>query len=129
MNSETLKPKKVSLHKKSKTLEVAFSDSNYHLSAEFLRTHSPSAEVKGHGPGQETLVYGKIDVGIESIKAVGNYGIQINFDDKHDSGIFAWSYLQELGMNESTLWKTYLDKLAAENKNRDPNITVVQFQP
>ncbi len=129
MSIANIKPTKVHLHKQSKTLEVVFSDVVYSLNAEFLRTHSPSAEVRGHGVGQEVLVFGKINVGISSMKAVGNYGLQINFDDGHDSGIFSWSYLAELGENEAELWQTYLEKLAAENKNRDPHTTVVQFSP
>lgn len=129
MKPETRKPTKIHLHKQSKTLEIAFSDSAYTLPAELLRTHSPSAEVRGHGPGQEILVYGKIDVGMNSIKAVGNYGIQINFDDGHDSGIFTWSYLGELGETQASVWEAYLEKLKQEGKNRDPHTTVVQFSP
>jgi len=123
------KPSKIHLHKKSKTLELVIQNTNYELSAEFLRVHSPSAEVKGHGPGQETLVHSKIDVGISNIKATGNYGITIIFDDKHDSGIYSWSYLSELSKNKKQLWEAYLEKLKKENKNRDPHTTVVQFSP
>lgn len=125
-----LKPTQVKLHKKSKTLEIAFgatASSNYILPAEFLRVHSPSAEVRGHGPGQEVLVSGKIDVGITSLKPSGNYGLQIIFDDGHDSGIYSWSYLKELGDNQETLWQQYEEKLKDEGKNRDPHIAVVQF--
>lgn len=123
------KPSKIHLHKKSKTLELVIQNTNYELSAEFLRVHSPSAEVKGHGPGQETLVHSKIDVGISDIKATGNYGITIIFDDKHDSGIYSWSYLSELAKNKKQLWEAYLENLKKENKNRDPHTTVVQFSP
>jgi DUF971 family protein len=79
--------------------------------------------------GQEVLVFGKIDVGISSIKPVGNYGLQINFDDGHDSGIFSWGYLSELGENQVPLWQQYEEKLQAEQKNRDPHTVVVQFTP
>jgi DUF971 family protein len=124
-----MKPSKIHLHKQSKTLEIAFSNTTFILPAELLRTHSPSAEVRGHGVGQEVLVHGKIDVGITSIKPVGNYGLQINFDDGHDTGIFSWVYLLELGESQTTLWQAYLKKLTDNNKNRDPHTTVVQFSP
>jgi DUF971 family protein len=123
------KPDKIHLHKKSKTLELVIAGQSYQLSAEFLRAHSPSAEVKGHGPGQEKLVHGKIDVGINSIKATGNYGITIVFDDKHDSGIFSWQYLIELCTNKDSLWQSYLNKLKGEGKSRDPHTSVIQFSP
>ena len=124
-----MKPKKIHLHKQSKTLEIVFADTRYLLPAEFLRTHSPSAEVRGHGVGQEVLVFGKIDVGINSIKPVGNYGLQIHFDDGHDSGIFSWSYLHEIGENQTSIWQQYLAKLQTEQKNRNPHTVVMQFPP
>lgn len=124
-----MKPSKIHLHKQSKTLEIAFLDDVYHLPAELLRTHSPSAEVRGHGVGQEVLVFGKIEVGINTINAVGNYGIQIHFNDGHNSGIFSWTYLQELGKNQEHLWNTYLEKLKQENQQRDPHTNVIQFSP
>jgi DUF971 family protein len=126
---ETLKPQKIHLHKQSKTLEIVFNETTYLLPAEFLRTHSPSAEVRGHGVGQEVLVFGKIDVGIESVKPVGNYGLQIDFNDGHNSGIFSWSYLLTLGKDQTTLWHAYLEKLKTEDKNRDPHTVVIQFPP
>lgn len=124
-----IKPDKIHLHKQSKTVEVAFANQCYVLPAEFLRVHSPSAEVRGHGVGQEVLVYGKIDVGIRSIAPAGNYGLHINFDDGHNSGIFSWPYLQELGQTQDSLWQTYLERLEQAGKQRDPNTTVVQFLP
>jgi DUF971 family protein len=124
-----MKPSKIHLHKQSKTLEVTYGDNVYTLPAEFLRVHSPSAEVRGHGKGQEVLVFGKIAVGINHIKAAGNYGLKIMFDDGHDSGIFSWQYLAELGENQSTLWQAYIEKLNAENKQRDPHVGVIQFPP
>jgi len=123
------KPSKIHLHKKSKTLELVIEGITHELSAEFLRVHSPSAEVKGHGPGQETLVHSKINVGITDMQVTGNYGLTIIFDDKHDSGIYSWNYLGKLAKNRETLWKTYLDKLSVENKNRDPHTSVIQFSP
>ncbi len=124
-----MKPQKIHLHKQSKTLEIIFGEHTYLLPAEFLRTHSPSAEVRGHGKGQEVLVFGKIAVGITQIKAAGNYGLKIIFDDGHDSGIFSWEYLAELGENQSTLWQLYIEKLRQENKQRDPHVEVIQFPP
>lgn len=120
-------PTKIQLHKKSKTLELCFADLNAELSAEFLRVHSPSAEVKGHGPGQEVLQFGKIDVGIDKVAAAGNYALQIYFNDGHDSGIFTWSYLHQLCQNKETLWQAYLDKLASAGKDRDINVSPVKF--
>jgi DUF971 family protein len=125
----TLKPSKVHLHKESKILELVVAGNTYQLSAELLRVHSKSAEVTGHGPGQEVLVDGKIHVGIESMKAVGNYGLQIVFDDEHDSGIYSWGYLTELCHNQEDMWQVYLQRLKDQGKNRDPHTTVIQFSP
>jgi len=127
-----IKPTTIHLHKQSKTLEIGFSDNPsqlYQLPAELLRTHSPSAEVRGHGVGQEVLVYGKRHVGISQIAPAGNYGLHIHFDDGHNSGIFSWSYLHELSTNQSTLWKVYLARLNDAQKSRDPDTNVVQFLP
>lgn len=121
------KPSKVHLHRQSKTLEITFSNASFQLSAELLRTHSPSAEVRGHGKGQEKLVYRKLDVGINSIKAAGNYGLHIHFDDGHDSGIFTWTYLYDLGENQTQYWQKYLERLEKENQQRDPHTSVIQF--
>ena len=125
----TLKPSKIHLHKESKILELVVDGVTYQLPAEFLRTHSKSAEVTGHGPGQEVLVDGKIHVGIDSLKAIGNYGLQIAFDDEHDTGIYSWGYLVELCHNQQSMWKVYLEKLKGQKKNRDPHTTVIQFSP
>ncbi|MFT6388660.1 MAG: DUF971 family protein [Cellvibrionaceae bacterium] len=122
-------PSKILLHKKSKTLELIFEGSSHHLTAEFLRVHSPSAEVKGHGPGQETLVHSKINVGIKNLKATGNYGLTIIFDDGHDSGIYSWNYINELATHHDTLWQTYLDRLSSADQSRDPHTSVIQFSP
>ena len=127
VTAHIMKPSKIHLHKQSKTIEITFNQHTYTLPAEFLRTHSPSAEVRGHGKGQEVLVFGKIDVGISGIKPAGNYGLRITFDDGHDSGIFSWDYLAELGENQPTLWQTYIDKLENANKHRDPHTGVIQF--
>ena len=124
-----LKPSKVHLHKESKILELVVDGVTYQLPAEFLRVHSKSAEVTGHGPGQEVLVDGKIHVGIKSMKAIGNYGLQIVFDDDHDSGIYSWGYLVELCRSQQDMWEVYLQRLTDQKKNRDPDTRVIQFFP
>ena len=89
--------------------------------------HSPSAEVKGHGPGQEVLQTGKMDVGFSGAEAVGNYALKLIFDDGHDSGIFSWDYLYDLGINQPTYWQAYLDKLDQAQQSRDANVSVVKL--
>lgn len=120
-------PQKIQLHKKSKMLELAYRDGTFQLSAEFLRVYSPSAEVKGHGPGQEVLQTGKQHVGIENLEAAGNYAIRITFDDGHDSGIYSWDYLYDLGSRQDQYWRDYLRRLEAAGKSRDPDTAVVKF--
>lgn len=126
-------PDEIKLHKSSATLELIYSDGNSHsLSAEFLRVHSPSAEVRGHGKGQEVLQSGKRDVAILRIEPVGNYAIKLSFDDRHDSGIYSWDYLKELGENQSSLWQQYLAKLQAAGETRDalpPDTQVISVKP
>ena len=111
-------------------LDIAFEDgSAYTLSAEFLRVFSPSAEVRGHGPGQETLQTGKSSVGISAIHPVGHYAVQITFDDGHDSGLYSWQYLRGLAEEQDRYWQQYLRQLAAEGKSRDPEVQVLHFDP
>jgi DUF971 family protein len=106
-------PTEIKLRTKSRVLEVAFDDgSRFELSFEYLRVHSPSAEVLGHGPGQETLQLGKHDVVIRSAEPVGNYAVRLVFDDGHDSGLYTWDYLHELGMTHAEKWQRYLDRIA-----------------
>lgn len=124
-----LKPSKIHLHKRSKLLELCFDNDTYQLTAEYLRVHSPSAEVRGHGPDQAILVDGKMDVGINSIKSTGNYGLTIIFDDGHGSGIYSWAYLQDLIHRQDELWSRYLSQLSEAKKSRDPHTTVIQFSP
>jgi DUF971 family protein len=96
------------LRTRSRVLEVAFEDgARFLLPFEYLRTHSPSAEVKGHGPGQEVLVLGKQNVGIHAVEPVGQYAITLVFDDGHDSGLFSWKYLRELGEKQEENWRRY----------------------
>ena len=126
MNQTDMPPQQIKLHKKSRLLELRYADgSHYQLSCEFLRVFSPSAEVRGHGRGQEGLQTGKLNVEIRDIIAVGNYAIQLVFDDGHDSGIYSWRYLRELGENHQTLWEGYLAELRAANASRDPDEQVV----
>ena len=115
-----IKPTEIRYIKKTNTLSLTFEDGlNADLTSEYLRCFSPSAEVKGHGPGQEVLQKGKENVGIDQIEPVGNYGIKLVFDDGHDTGIFSWSYLEELGHNKNQFWDIYLVKLEAAGATRD----------
>jgi DUF971 family protein len=127
--SDTTAPSRIQLHKKSKTLELQFGTDNYHLSAEFLRVHSPSAEVQGHGPGQAVLQHGKAHVGIDTLEAAGHYGIRIYFDDGHDTGIYTWEYLLELSQNRQQMEAEYEAALHREGKSRLPQAQVLQFPP
>ena len=112
-------PTEITLHKQQRSLEIAFNDgSRFDLPCEYLRVNSPSAEVQGHGPGQEVLQVGKEDVNIEKIEQVGTYAIQPSFDDGHESGIYAWDTLYNLGVNYEKYWQDYLDKLAAAGHQR-----------
>jgi DUF971 family protein len=113
-------PTEIKLHQQSRMLEVAFDDGQrFEMSCEFLRTHSPSAEVRGHGVGQERLQAGKREVTIDKIEPVGSYAIKLTFSDGHDSGIYSWDCLYELGTNRDSLWTDYLAKLAAAGLSRD----------
>lgn len=122
-------PSRIQLHKKSKTLELQFGTSNHQLSAEFLRVHSPSAEVQGHGPGQAILQYGKAQVGIDSLEATGHYGIRIYFDDGHNTGIFSWELLKHMCDNHDTMVRDYEAALHKAGKSRQPDAQVLQFPP
>ena len=114
-------PTQVVVHQDSRVLELAYEDGrSFRLSFEFLRVHSPSAEVRGHGRGQETLQVGKRDVRIVSIEPVGHYAIQPRFDDGHESGIYSWDYLYEIATGQDALWSEYLARLEAAGKSRDP---------
>lgn len=114
-------PEEIRIDRAAKTLEISFDDgSRFSLPAEYLRVESPSAEVQGHGPGQKVLIHGRRHVGIMDAEAVGNYAIRLKFDDLHDTGIFSWRYLHELGSDYAERWQAYLDALAAAGKSRDP---------
>lgn len=116
-----MRPIKIILHKGSAQLELSYSnDQNYILSAEFLRVSSPSAEVRGHGPGQEILQTGKRFITIENVESIGNYAIKLVFSDKHNTGIYSWIYLLELAKNQEQLWRKYLEKLTQAKGSREP---------
>lgn len=113
-------PTEITLHQQSKILEIAFDDgARYKLPFEFLRVYSPSAEVRGHGPGQETLQIGKRNVVLKEIEPAGSYALKLIFDDGHDSGLYTWEYLYELGKYQDAMWQDYLAKLKAAGASRD----------
>ena len=114
-------PTEITYSKDDKTLTVAFDDDrSFCLPAELLRVESPSAEVQGHGPSQKQLIAGRREVGMLAIEPVGNYAIRIKFDDLHDTGIYTWSYLYEMGTNLEQVWRDYIAALEAAGLSRDP---------
>lgn len=121
-------PQSIRLHRKRRVLELAYGNGEQiELDAEYLRVFSPSAEVRGHGPGQETLQWGKKHVALDKVEAVGNYAIQLFFDDGHDSGIYAWEYLYQLAQEREDNWAAYERDLAAAGKSRDPAVQVLKL--
>jgi DUF971 family protein len=120
LTKDTPTPTALTVHQQSRVLEVDFSDgARFRIPFELLRVYSPSAEVQGHGPGQETLQTGKRDVGIDAVEPVGHYGIKPVFSDGHASGIFSWEYLYRLGAEQEKLWQDYLARLAGAGLDRD----------
>ena len=114
-----IKPTDIKLHQQSHVLELQFEDGfACNLTCEYLRVYSPSAEVRGHGPGQETLQVGKEQVNISAIAPVGNYAIKLTFDDGHDSGLYTWQYLYDLGQHYKDNWQSYLERLAEAGYQR-----------
>ena len=114
------KPLELNLHQVSRVLDVAFDDgARFSLPCEYLRVFSPSAEVRGHGPGQEVLQVGKREVNVDAIEPVGMYAVKLVFSDGHDTGIYSWDYLYELGEKQDANWKTYLARLSQAGKSRD----------
>ncbi|SDA82875.1 DUF971 family protein [Pseudomonas sp. NFACC15-1] len=119
-------PTAINLHKASKTLTLKYAPGEeYHLPAEFLRVHSPSAEVQGHG--KPILQYGKLNVALTKVEPAGQYALKLTFDDGHDSGLFTWDYLYQLAVRQQDLWNDYLGELKAAGKTRDPNASVVKL--
>ncbi len=122
-------PTEIVVHQQSRRLEVAFGDAErYSLPFEFLRVHSPSAAVQGHGPGQEVLQVGKRAVTISSVEPVGHYAIKPTFSDGHDSGIFTWDYLRTLGRDQDRLWQDYLQRLDAAGQTRGDEPVATAFE-
>ncbi len=120
LNKDTPTPRDITVHSASRVLEVAFSDgASFRIPFELMRVYSPSAEVQGHGPGQETLQTGKREVGLVALEPVGNYAVQPTFSDGHDTGIFAWDYLYFLGSQQEELWKDYHQRLQVAGIDRD----------
>ena len=114
-------PTEIKLHQRSRVMEVSFADGkSFRLPFELLRVYSPSAEVRGHGPGQEVLQTGKREVEIRALDPVGSYAVQPTFSDGHATGIYSWDYLYHLGENQARLWRDYEDKLKAAGASRDP---------
>ena len=119
MSKTRVRPTEIKLHQKSRVLEVTFDDgSQFRLPCEYLRVYSPSAEVRGHGPGQEVLQLGKEKVNITNIEPVGTYAVVLHFDDGHNTGIYSWDYLHDLGVNQEVNWKRYVERLEAAGHKR-----------
>ncbi len=114
-------PTEIRLHQQSRILEIAFADgASFRLPCEFLRVYSPSAEVRGHGPGQEVLQVGKKEVGITRIEPVGSYAVQLTFSDGHDTGIYSWDLLYDYGKNQDEMWRRYLKRMEETGASREP---------
>lgn len=125
LSNQTPIPTEIKLHKQSKVMEIAFDDGfRCNLPFEFLRVFSPSAEVRGHGPGQETLQVGKKYVDITAVEPVGHYAVVLVFDDKHDSGIYSWDYLYDLGKLQDVYWREYLRRLEEAGESREPKTLI-----
>ena len=130
METNSPQPTEIKLHQKSRVMELVFSDgSRFELSYELLRVYSPSAEVRGHGPGQEVLQVGKREVDISALEPVGNYAVQLRFSDGHSTGIYAWDYLFWLGTNRDTLWRKYLERLQEAGASREPGSAPFEQRP
>ncbi len=124
MDKESPQPVSIKLHQKSRILEISFSDGqNFELSCELLRVYSPSAEVRGHGPGQSVLQTGKENVSIDKVEPVGHYAVKLIFDDGHNTGLYSWAYLYNLGENKDELWKDHLKALSDAGHQRQKTNT------
>jgi DUF971 family protein len=121
LDQSTPIPTEIKLHQVSHVLEIAFSDgTRFKLPYEFLRVYSPSAEVRGHGPGQEVLQIGKKNIEVKGVEPVGSYAVQLTFSDGHDTGLYSWDYLHELGENYVELWDRYMNRMEAAAASREP---------
>jgi len=130
MDGNTPPPTEIKLHQKSRLMELVFSDgSRFELGYELLRVYSPSAEVRGHGPGQAVLQVGKRDVEITALEPSGSYAVQPTFSDGHSTGIYSWDYLSWLGQNRDSLWRQYLERLAEAGASREPGPAAFEQRP
>jgi DUF971 family protein len=130
MDTKTPQPTEIKLRQKSRLIELVFSDgSQFELSYELLRVYSPSAEVRGHGPGQEVLQVGKRDVDISALEPVGSYAVQPTYSDGHSTGIYSWDYLYWLGTNRETLWRQYLERMEEAGASREPGPAPFEQRP
>lgn len=121
LSKGTPNPSEIKLHRKSRLLEISFSDGKiFRLPCEFLRVYSPSAEVRGHSQGQEVLQTGKKEVNIDRIAPVGNYAIQLDFSDGHNTGLYSWDLLYDYGLHQDEMWQRYLDRMEAAGASREP---------
>ena len=121
LNKGVPQPTEIKLHQKSRILEIAFADgAAFRLPCEFLRVYSPSAEVRGHGPGQEVLQVGKKDVEITRVEPVGSYAVQFTFSDGHDTGIYSWDLLYDYGRRQEEMWRHYLKRMEEAGASREP---------
>jgi len=120
LTTQSPRPTEIRLHQKSRELEIVFDDKHhFRLSCEYLRVHSPSAEVRGHGPGQEVLQVGKKNVEITAIEPVGTYAVKLVFSDGHDTGLYSWDYLHDLGLKQDEYWKSYLARMGRAGASRE----------
>ena len=130
VDTNTPRPTEIKLRQKSRLMELVFSDgSRFELSYELLRVYSPSAEVRGHGPGQEVLQVGKSDVDISTLEPIGSYAVQPTFSDGHSTGIYSWDYLYWLGKNRDTLWPQYLKRMEEAGASREPGPAPFEQRP
>ncbi|MBI2311482.1 MAG: DUF971 domain-containing protein [Betaproteobacteria bacterium] len=130
LDTPTPKPTEIKLHQKSRVLEIAFADGKaFNLPCEFLRVYSPSAEVRGHGPGQEVLQAGKKNVEITHIEPVGSYAVQLTFSDGHDTGIYSWDLLYDYGLHQEEMWQHYLERLEKAGASREPGAAPLEPRP
>jgi len=130
MDANSPQPSEIKLHQKSRVLEISFADGKtFQLPCEFLRVYSPSAEVRGHGPGQEVLQIGKKNVEITHIEPVGSYAIQLVFSDGHDTGLYSWDILYDLGVHQDEMWQQYLRRMEDAGASREPGPVPFEQRP
>jgi len=129
MDKNTPRPTEIKLHQQSRALEIAFDDGKvFMLPCEYLRVYSPSAEVRGHGPGQEVLQVGKQNVNVLRVEPVGTYAVALVFSDGHDTGIYSWDYLYDLGAKQDVMWEKYLERMQEAGASREPVAGAAAFE-